>query len=29
MAKSRPWASLPTEIRVMILEAIAQQKHAR
>jgi hypothetical protein len=27
MTKSRPWASLPAEIRRMILEAIAQQKH--
>ncbi|KAK4153544.1 hypothetical protein C8A00DRAFT_43548 [Chaetomidium leptoderma] len=28
MAKSRPWASLPAEIRLKILEEIAQQKHA-
>jgi hypothetical protein len=28
MAKSRPWASLPAEIRLMILGGVAQQKHA-
>ncbi|KAH6838652.1 hypothetical protein B0I37DRAFT_242410 [Chaetomium sp. MPI-CAGE-AT-0009] len=27
MAKSRPWASLSAEIRIMILEEVSQQKH--